>query len=47
MRMEKKLEYTVHKSPPIPILQGSSILPDSLYLYGVDYMSTDNVKEYF
>lgn len=46
-RMEKKLEWTEHKAPPLPIMQGSTILPDSLYLYGVDFMSTDDVKKYF
>jgi len=45
--MEKKLEWTQHKAPPVPILAGSEIVPDSLYLYGVDFMSTDNVREYF
>lgn len=28
-------------------MQGSEILKDSLYLYGVDFMSTDDVKQYF
>ena len=46
-RMEKKLEWTEHKAPPLPIMQGSEILTDSLYLYGVDFMSTDDVKTYF
>lgn len=45
--MEKKLEWTEHKAPPLPIMQGSNILKDSLYLYGVDFMSTDDVKKYF
>lgn len=45
--MEKKLEWTEHKAPPLPIMHGSSILTDSLYLYGVDFMSTDDVKKYF
>ena len=36
-RLEKKLEWTEHKAPPVPILAGSEMLPDSLYLYGVDF----------
>jgi len=46
-RMEKKLEWTVHKAAPVPILAGSNMLGDSLYIYGVDFMSTDDVKKYF
>jgi hypothetical protein len=46
-RLEKKLEWTEHKAPPVPILAGSEILPDSLYLYGVDFMSTGDVRKYF
>lgn len=45
--MQKKLEWTEHKAPPLPIIQGSNILKDSLYIYGVDFMSTDDVKKYF
>jgi len=45
--MEKVLEMTEHKAPPIPIMKESVILKDSLYLFGVDYMSTDDVKKYF
>lgn len=45
--MQKKLEWTEHKAPPLPIMQGANIIPDSLYLYGVDFMSTDDVKAYF
>lgn len=45
--MKKKLEWTEHKAPPLPILEGSTILADSLYLYGVDFMSTGDVKAYF
>lgn len=45
--MEKKLEWTQHKAPPVPILADSNILSNSLYLYGVDFMSTDDVKNYF
>lgn len=45
--MEKRLEWTVHKAFPIPILLSSTILGDSLYLYGVDFMSTKDVEQYF
>ena len=45
--METLLEWSEHKAPPIPILKESNILADSLFLYGVDYMSTDDVKKYF
>ena len=45
--LENKLKWTEHKAPPVPILKGSNILQDSLYLYGVDYMSTSDVKTYF
>ena len=46
-KMETVLEWSEHKAPPIPILKESNILADSLFLYGVDYMSTDDVKRYF
>jgi len=45
--MERVLEWTEHKAPPIPIMKDSVMLEDSLFLYGVDYMSTDDVKKYF
>lgn len=45
--MEKVLEWTEHKAPPIPIMKESVMLEDSLFLYGVDYMSTDDVRKYF
>jgi hypothetical protein len=45
--MEKKLQWTEHKASPVPILEGAKLLKDSLYIYGVDYMSTDDVKSYF
>ena len=46
-RLEKRLEWTEHKAPPVPIQVGSEILQDSLYLYGVDFMSTKDVENYF
>ena len=46
-RMQKKLEWTEHKAPPLPIVHESVVQRDSLYLYGVDFMSTDDVKKYF
>ena len=45
--METVLQWSEHKMPPIPILKDSNMLTDSLLLYGVDYMSTDDVKKYF
>lgn len=45
--METVLQWTEHKAPPIPILLDSELLLDSLFLYGVDYMSNDDVKRYF
>ena len=45
--MEKKLEWTEHKAPPVPIIKGANILPDAIYLYGVDYLSTKDVAQYF
>ena len=42
-RLEKKLEWTEHKAPPVPIIKGANILPDAIYLYGVDYLSTKDV----
>lgn len=45
--MEKKLEWTEHKAAPVPILEGQNMLSDSLYIYGVDYMSTEDVCSYF
>ena len=31
----------------MPILVNSNILPDSLYVYGVDFMTNKNLKDYF
>ena len=46
-RLQRKLEFAKHKEAPIPLPLGSNILPDALYLYGVDYMSTNDIKTYF
>ena len=46
-KLETVLSWSEHKAAPIPILKDSEILKDSLFLYGVDYMSTDDVKKYF
>ena len=46
-RLEKKLEWTEHKAPPIPITKGSTIISDCMYLYGVYYLSTKDVAQYF
>lgn len=45
--MKKQIEWSEHKAPPIPIMENSTILTDSLYLYGVDFMSTSDVQYYF
>jgi uncharacterized protein (DUF1330 family) len=47
IKLEKRLEWTEHKAPPLPILKDSVMLSDSLYLYGVDFMSTKDVENYF
>jgi hypothetical protein len=47
LRLKRKLEFARHKEPPKAIEQGSQILPDTIYLYGVDYMSTFDIKTYF
>ena len=46
-KLQKRLEWTEHKAPPLPILKDSVILEDSIYLYGVDFMSTKDVENYF
>jgi len=45
-RLQRKLEFAKHKEPPTPLPLGSEILEDTLYLYGVDYMSTFDIKAY-
>jgi hypothetical protein len=46
-KLKKELEWVEHNCPPAPILYNSQILLDSLYLYGVDYMSTWDIHKYF
>ena len=46
-RLTKKLEFLKHKEPPRRIQLEEEMSMDTLYLYGVDYMSTKEVKEYF
>ena len=46
-RMETKLKWIEHKAPPLPIQAKSTITTDSLYLFGVDFMSTGDVLKYF
>jgi len=41
------LEFARHKDAPKPIEKGSVIVPDALYVYGVDYMNTFEIKTYF
>ena len=45
-RLQRKLEFAKHKESPTPLPLGAEIVPDSLYLYGVDYMSTNDIKTY-
>ena len=35
------------RDPPVEPAADAIFLKDSLYLHGVDYMSTENVKEFF
>lgn len=46
-RLQRKLDFARHKEAPRPIEQGSTIMEDSIYFYGVDYMSTQDIKSYF
>lgn len=46
-RMQRKLDFTRHKEQPTPIEVESLVAEDTLYLYGVDYMNTFEIKKYF
>jgi hypothetical protein len=46
-KLTRKLEFARHKDPPKPIEKGSTVLTDAIYLYGVDYMNTFEIKSYF
>jgi len=46
-RLQRKLDFAKHMEPPKPIEEGSTFNNDTLYLYGVDYMNTDNIKNHF
>ena len=46
-RLQRRLDFARHKEAPKPILKGSTLLEDTIYLYGVDYMSTSDIKGYF
>ena len=46
-RLQRKLDFARHKEAPKPIENDAVMNPDTLYLYGVDYMSTDDIKGYF
>ena len=46
-RLQRKLEFARHKDAPRPIEKDSTIVPDAIYLYGVDYMNTFEIKTYF
>ncbi len=45
----KKFGFTREETrePPVNPTEGADFLKDSLYVYGVDYMSTEDVKAYF
>eukprot|EP00347_Sterkiella_histriomuscorum_P000683 403374902 len=45
-KLQRRLDFARHKEAPQPILSESEISPDTLYLYGVDYMSTDDIQSY-
>jgi hypothetical protein len=47
LKLKRRLEFAKHKEAPKPIEKDSQILLDSIYLYGVDYMSTFDIKSYF
>ncbi len=46
-KLTRKLEFARHKDAPKPIEKGSTVIPDAIYLYGVDYMNTFEIKTYF
>jgi hypothetical protein len=46
-RLQRKLEFARHKDAPKPIEKESTVIPDAIYLYGVDYMNTFEIKSYF
>ncbi|CDW76543.1 splicing rnp complex component [Stylonychia lemnae] len=46
-KLQRKLDFARHKDAPKPIEQEAVISEDAIYLYGVDYMSTDDIKKYF
>ena len=46
-RLQRKLDFARHKEPPRPIETESAIVTNKIYLYGVDYMSTMDIKQYF
>lgn len=45
--LQRRLDFAKHKEAPKPIQSNSVILPQAIYLYGVDYMSTLDIKSYF
>ena len=45
-RLQRKLEFARHKEAPTPLQLEANIVPDTIYLYGVDYMSTNDIKTY-
>lgn len=46
VKLEKKLEEQ-RLSAPKQIEEDANIIEDSLYLYGIDFMSTEDVNKYF
>lgn len=45
--LQRRFEFAKHKEAPKPILLEAEVLPNSILLYGVDYMSTFDIKSYF
>lgn len=45
--LQRRLDFAKHKEAPKPILSDSVVIPEGILLYGVDYMSTLDIKTYF
>lgn len=46
-RLEAKIRHLRLSDKPEEIKDGAEIIEDSLYLYGTDYMSTQDIQTYF
>jgi len=40
MKLQRRLDFARHKVAPKAIEKDATIIEDSIYLYGVDYMSS-------